>query len=453
MNNTEMRCLNCFNIYQIKINPSYPTSTIIKTCKCSSTTINISYFLTEYKKNKKFTISCSKCNKQNPKDSIYCEDCKKLYCSNCLKSTHQMEEFKSHKYIPIDKYDYFCILHQNENFNAYCKTCKLDICSKCVQNKLHEKHKITFFNKRYDEKKMKEYLKKALKSAEAKIEYNKVICNMICKKINKNESKSLKNLNSINETENKYILEILDIFHKIYDDNKIKNNALISNLIDNIDFNLEKIKFEKSTSKEKDMEALTNYFKTDSILKVKTKKEEIKTKENQEKDNNINQNEQIQQNKKDLNEENKEEKKEEEKLTEVKKEEIENKEVKKKDENKIEEGKKEEEKKEEVKEGEEKKEEEEKEEENKIEDEVKEKENNEEANQPKSIKQIQAMLNNKINLQGGFRQSAQPSSSTNKNNGIINEPKGNPENIVNIIQNQTIIKKTKKKPRKINFES
>ena len=63
------------------------------------------------------------------------------------------------------------------------------------------------------------------------------------------------------------------------------------------------------------------------------------------------------------------------------------------------------------------------------------------------------MLNNKINLQGGFRQSAQPSSSSKQNTGIINEPKGNPENVVNIIQNQTIIKKTKKKPRKINFES
>ena len=38
-------------------------------------------------------------------------------------------------------------------------------------------------------------------------------------------------------------------------------------------------------------------------------------------------------------------------------------------------------------------------------------------------------------------------------NDIINEPKGNPENVINIIQNQQINKKAKKKPRKINFDS
>ena len=41
----------------------------------------------------------------------------------------------------------------------------------------------------------------------------------------------------------------------------------------------------------------------------------------------------------------------------------------------------------------------------------------------------------------------------NKNNDIIHEPKGNPEDVVNIIQNQKIIKKAKKKPKKINFDS
>ncbi len=68
------------------------------------------------------------------------------------------------------------------------------------------------------------------------------------------------------------------------------------------------------------------------------------------------------------------------------------------------------------------------------------------------MKEITALLSNKINSQGGFRSSSNMPTS-NKNNDIIHEPKGNPENVVNIIQNQKIIKKTKKKPKKINFDS
>jgi hypothetical protein len=128
-----------------------------------------------------------------------------------------------------------------------------------------------------------------------------------------------------------------------------------------------------------------------------------------------------------------EEKKSEE---EHKEEENKNNDEEKKDE-KIEEEKKEEENKED-----EKKEEEKKEEEKKTSDD----------GHPKSLKEITALLSNKINSQGGFRSSSNMPTS-NKNNDIIHEPKGNPENVVNIIQNQKIIKKTKKKPKKINFDS
>ena len=103
---------------------------------------------------------------------------------------------------------------------------------------------------------------------------------MIAKKFNKNEGNKLKALNLISENENKMILETLNIFHEIYGSCKNKNNALISNLIDNMDFNLEKIKFDKNTTKDKDLQDLSNYFKTDFILKVKQKKEQIKENEN-----------------------------------------------------------------------------------------------------------------------------------------------------------------------------
>ena len=454
IDNLELRCVNCFHIFSMKIKPEFPIPKLTKSCNCESTEIDISTFLTEYKKNKKYTISCSNCNKQNPKESIFCNSCKKLICLNCLKSTHsEDEEMKNHRCIYIDKIDFFCINHFNEQFCAYCKTCKINLCSKCIQENTHEKHKLFIFNKNYDEKKMKEFLKKGIKAAEGKIEYNKVICNMICKKINKPDVKNMKTLNETNEIANKNILETINIFCEMYEDSKNKNYALISNLIDNIDFNLEKIKFEKNTTKDKDMEDLANYFKTDFILKVKGKKDLNKNTDkdiddkDKEKENNTNEtnseNNQNEEKDKDNNEikdeENKEnvEKNEEKKSEEEHKdEENKNNDEEKKDE-KIEEEKKEEENKED-----EKKEEEKKEEEKKTSDD----------GHPKSLKEITALLSNKINSQGGFRSSSNMPTS-NKNNDIIHEPKGNPENVVNIIQNQKIIKKTKKKPKKINFDS
>ena len=428
MNNTEIRCIKCFNIYTIKIKPEFPKCKLLKTCKCSQITIDFFNFFTEYKKNKNITISCLKCKKSNPKDPFYCEDCNQLICSNCLKTIHKEEEFKNHKYISIEKYDFFCIIHQTEKFCAYCKTCKLNICEKCLKENLHENHKISIFKKIYDEKKMKEYYKKAIKGAEDKINYNKIICNLVSKKINKNDAKKLKSLLEINESENKYILEILNIYNEMYDANKNnKNFTLISNMIDNMDFNLDKIKFEKNSTKENDVLALVDYFQTDFILKVKVKKEENKNNEAQnakekEKDNNENE-----KNNKESNEINKEE----EKIPEEKKEE------EKIPEEKKEEGNKEEEKKEEEIKEEEKKEEEKEEDDGHV----------------KTLKEIKELLNNKISSQGGFRRSTQTSVQSNQNKDIINEPKGNPENVINIIQNQTINKKAKKKPRKIKFDS
>jgi hypothetical protein len=146
----------------MKISPEFPMLYILKSCKCPSVKVDSNKFLTEYKKNKKITIQCSKCNKVNAKDSLFCEDCKKIFCSNCFKTIHQTEELKIHKYISVDKYDFFCMIHQTENFCAYCKTCKLDICAKCTKENLHEKHKIIYFDKSYNEKKMKDFLKKAI---------------------------------------------------------------------------------------------------------------------------------------------------------------------------------------------------------------------------------------------------------------------------------------------------
>jgi hypothetical protein len=267
---------------------------------------------------------------------------------------------------------------------------------------LHEGHKVLLYNKIYDEKKMREYYRKAIRLAEAKIEYNRKVCSMINKEIKKNEKvKSLKRLNEGNESENKNILEAINIFHELYDISKPKNYCIIVNLVDNINFNLERIKFEKNTSKEKDAEDLSNYFKTDFILESLSKKEVPATLEEQFFNDKYN--------------------------VQFEDEKNENKEKKEKKENED----KNEQKKEEIKEGEELKKDEE-----------------EDDGREKTIAEKKEIIKKKINEKGGFQQVASnPVGNSNE------APKTTNDNVVNIINSQTINKNVKKKPKKINFQS
>lgn len=413
--NKELRCKDCFNLFIIKIKPDFPTCKISKACKCSTTEMEIPKFLSEYKKNKNLSISCSQCKKTSPKEPKYCHECKKLFCSNCSKSFHnEKDNNKNHRLIVIEKYDFFCVCHQNDNFFAYCKNCKLDICAKCEKEKRHEGHKVLNYKKIYDEKKMREYLKKAIQSSEVKMEYNKTISQMISKELkNKEIAKNLRTLKEINENENRKMIELINILYEIYDISKNKNYPIIINMIDNMDFNFERITFEKNTTKEKDAQSLIDYFKTDFVLKSDLKeKKQPSTLEEQFFNDSFNQFD------KEKKEEGVEAKKEEnaekkEEGTEAKKEEN----VEKKEEN-----------------AEEKKEEEKEEEDD---------------GHVKTIKEKKEIIEKKINEKGGFQQ-GEANPNTTKNNDIISAPTSD---VVNVINSQTIVKKAKKKPRKINFQS
>lgn len=398
--NKELRCKDCFCLYIIKIKPDFPTCKIIKTCNCSKTEMEIPQFLSEYKKNKNLSISCSQCKKNNPKDPKYCHECKKLFCGNCSKSFHnEKDNNKDHKLIVIEKYDFFCICHQNDNFCSYCKSCKLDICSKCEKEKIHEGHKILNYKKIYDEKKMREYLKKAIQSSENKIEYNRVICQMITKELkNKEIAKNLRNLKEINETENKKMIELINILYEIYDISKHKNYPIISNMINNMEFNFERIKFEKNTTKEKDAQSLIGYFKTDFVLQsdLKDKNQIPSTLEEQFFNDSFNQFD------------NRKEKKEE--GVEANKEENEEKKEKNPEEKKEEE---------------------------------------EDDGHVKTLKEKKQIIEKKIGEKGGFQQ-GEANPNTTKNKDIVKPPTSD---VVNVINSQTIVKKAKKKPKKINFQS
>jgi hypothetical protein len=232
-----------------------------------------------------------------------------------------------------------------------------------------------------------------MKSAEIKIDYNNKITIMMCKEIKQNELvKQIKVASETNINENKKILEFINILHEIYDSSKTKNYLIIMNAIDNMAFNLERIKFEKNSTKENDIELLVNYLKTDFVLKTKPKsKEEIPSTLAEQFINN-----QV------------------EVHTDTNKEEA----------------KKEEENKEEHKEEDAK--------------------GNDDDILPKTLKDKKDVIEKRMSALGGFKKAENTSS--NKND-IIKDSTGSPNDVVNLISNQTIIKKNKKKPKKINFQS
>ena len=167
------------------------------------------------------------------------------------------------------------------------------------------------------------------------------------------------------------------------------------NMVNNMNFNLERIKFEKNTSKEKDAEALIKYLKTDFILVSKTKKEVPTTLEEQFFNDKFN----IQ-----FEDEHKED-----------------------NENKGGDGEQKEE----------------------GENEKKEEEIEEDDGKEKTMNQKLKIIEKKMNDKGGFKQVVAGPSNSAKND-IISAPNSD---VISIISNQTINKKVKKKPRKINFQS
>ena len=73
---------------------------------------------------------------------------------------------------------------------------------------------------------------------------------------NKELKKEIKEALTANEKENKNIIEAIEVFKDIYDDSKLKNYAIIYNLIENTKYNIERLKFSKETTIEEDSEAL-----------------------------------------------------------------------------------------------------------------------------------------------------------------------------------------------------
>ena len=160
----------------------------------------------------------------------------------------------------------------------------LNYCAKCQGEKLHEGHKCKLFVNLLLDKNKKENIKKFKKFSQSKISYNHKVSKMLRKKIKNKENKNLiESLSKENDKINEKLLEFFDFLYEIYDKLKHKDNySVIYNVVNNLKFNVERLKFDKDKNEEEDAQILIEYLKTDFIMhnEQSLKKMEEKNKDN-----------------------------------------------------------------------------------------------------------------------------------------------------------------------------
>ena len=256
------RCENCFSIYKIKIIPCLPESDVILQCKCISTQKTVKNFLLELNKGTKYKIECFQCKKLEDKNALYCNDCNHIYCIKCIKN-HQ-----KHKYIILNKKDFYCVFHQKENFCAFCKDCDINLCQKCLEGKKHLNHDKIYFSKIIMNKTERNFLNDKFNLAQEKIIFNTELIHAFVKKIkNKGDINKLINLEKENTNQNKLIIELIKFLEYLYDNSRFKNYNIIHNFIENVNLNVNKFKFnEDKVKKENAIEKIIKYLNEDFIL-------------------------------------------------------------------------------------------------------------------------------------------------------------------------------------------
>ena len=298
-----LRCEKCFQLKKFIIEPNYPNSTILSKCACGFYRQNILDFTKNIKEEEIYIIKCNFCKKE-PKHPLYCNGCKRIYCNTC-KIGHDTELKTKNEHILIDvyKYDFYCILHQDEFNSGYCLNCEMDICGLCITEKKHSGHICLTYNKLELNKIEEEIFLKNMKISEKKIVKKINISKCLLKQINnKEKKKEFKTLVNSTLRDNKSILALVQYFYQIYSENKHKTYNIIYNFKENIKFNHQPLLFtENAPSFQQKYDDFVEYLKSDFVLFKRYVSTKInnqiiilsKKKENQENNINNNNNEEI----------------------------------------------------------------------------------------------------------------------------------------------------------------
>ena len=100
--------------------------------------IELKEYMNEYKNysiSKELCKDCGISQKDKNEEFMYCSNCNKFICYDCIK------KHKGHNLFSIDKYDSLCKKHFYI-YSFYCFDCQKNICPLCYKE--HEKHDIIY---------------------------------------------------------------------------------------------------------------------------------------------------------------------------------------------------------------------------------------------------------------------------------------------------------------------
>ena len=281
--NKKLRCINCLDLRRLLIIPGYPEPKIEISCHCNKSIESLLTYWSETQKITNIKIECTKCYKKEIKHPRFCYECLAVYCSKCF-NNHKARKtgdepflrkasISGHRTIPIEKLDFYCYKHQDENFTAYCHQCRTNICAICVKDGVHTEHKVELYDEIKIDKGWKDQFKQSIKKVGKKIEYNNKTIKNFCKKHEKMaEVKDIEEQYKVIEEENNDILELMKNCFSLYDRSKFKNYSIIYNVVKNAKFNLKYLELVESRSPEQKAADILQYLKKDVLILFKRNK-------------------------------------------------------------------------------------------------------------------------------------------------------------------------------------
>ena len=246
--NKYLRCLKCNLIPSLNLD--IKNNLIHLKCTCGiQKKLNINHYLDQGYLNNFNNKLCNFCQNpvdiKNSKKFFYCKECEIYFCKFCKKIHGQ--NFESHHYINLEKFDTNCILHR-ESYGYFCNNCNENICKFCLEEK-HLNHNVIDLDninlKRKEIKKIKENFSKE--------KNNLFIVNNYIKKLLLDIKNEINLLLEYKENELEFKRNIIYSY-----ETKIDNYYTISN-IKNLKFNLRDFNPEENSNTY--IDKLTSFYK------------------------------------------------------------------------------------------------------------------------------------------------------------------------------------------------
>ena len=212
--NNILKCPQCNLIPSFKLDYKEGNSNAIYKCENKHEGIISLKEIISNSSNYSFSIKkCEECG-ENKKDYLYCSNCNKFLCSNCL----IIHLNKNHNCTNLNKFISLCKIHSN-SYCFYCLDCKLNICNYCKNS--HESHYLIDLSKINYTKESKGKLESEINDMEKTIEN--------LDNIKKEITLLIDNLKQSSELELKFIKNLYMTYQ--YEDNlKNMNYYIINNL-------------------------------------------------------------------------------------------------------------------------------------------------------------------------------------------------------------------------------